>query len=737
MKNELKANKVISVFMITIFIVGTMPTIAFNACCNFDEKGDLNWYLKNAETSLSSGHFSDDIDNLIANMTLEEKIGQMWLIGTADALPLSVHTRYMIEQYKIGSVIVYDWNTLEPAQLAMLTNDMQRAAENTSHKIPLFICADHEGGVWAKLQKFAVTGPGNMAIGATYSIEDAYQMGKVIGTELRAVGINVNFAPVHDVNCNPDNPIIGVRSFGGRPEIVGSLGPAMLRGMQDAGISACAKHFPGHGDTNVDSHTGLPIVPHNKSRLYNIELAPFQSAIDAGVGMIMTAHIIYPAFDDSGKPATLSKPILTDLLKREMGFDGVVITDAMTMGAITNNYNPAEACIMAIQAGVDIILDTSASPEDIGAYINGVIKAVENGSILMDRIDDAVRRVLTLKQKLRLWENRYVDPTKAEEIVGCEEHKKIEQKVATDSITLVQNDGIVPLKLNDTDNILVVHVLDPLGLVGGIGETVETVGILTSEIQKRHPFTTNTMVSLNTTDAEIEIVRTLAKPAKVVIIGTQNFVFPGTHLGCEGQAKLVNTLIEDGKDVVVMGLRDPYDIRYMPEVNAYVALYTFRKCSIIPAIEVLFGEKDAKGFLPVDIPGVRPYGYAANYGMICGSVKDVEGTPIIDADVELIGTEFSTKTIGYYLLNITEPGNFILYGLPEGDFILRISALGFNDVNELVSVHVGNVTFFEIIMMPKVKEIDRGKFIFGFEITTLCISLLIIINILKRRGRKI
>jgi len=702
-----------------IAIIALMSLMPF-AGCIFGEDG------KKGEDGNTEAHDEyNEVQSIIENMTIEEKIGQMWLIEIGDILPVSAHTRYMVEEYKVGSVIVYDWNAIEPAQLAMLTNDMQGAAENTSKKIPLFICADHEGGVWAKMQLRATLGPGNMAIGATHSIEDAYMMGKVMGTELKAVGINVNFAPVHDVNCNPDNPIIGVRSFGGRPELVNLLGPAMLKGMQDAGIVACAKHFPGHGDTNVDSHSGLPIVVHNKSRLYSVELAPFQAAVEADVGMIMTAHIIYPAFDDSGKPATLSKPILTDLLKGEMGFDGVIITDAMTMGAITNHYAPDEACIMAIQAGADIILDTSQNPQDVGKNINAVKKAVEDGKISMERIDDAVRRVLALKQKLGLWENRYVDPQKAEEIVGCEEHKKIEDNIARDSITIVQNDGIIPLKVGETDNILVVEVADPLGLVGSIGGAAKTMGILTQEIQKRHPLTTHAAVSLNTTDAEIEIVRTLARTAKIVIVGTQRFVWAGVDMGYEGQTKLVNALIEDGKSAVVIGMRDPYDLRLMPKVNGYIALYTFRECSALHAVKVLFGEEEAKGILPVDIPGVHPYGYAANFGMICGRVFDEKGNPITGARITIEGTDYTTASIEYVLPNIAQPGEFTLFGLAAGNYTLKISAPGFLDLERHASVRIGNVTESTITMenaMEK-EETTAEKFIPGFEITGIILAL--------------
>ncbi len=515
-----------------------------------------------------------------------------------------------------------------------MTNSMQESAEKTRLGIPLFISANHEGGAWAKLQLYSTTGPGNMAIGATGDKEDAYQMGHIMGTELNAVGINVNFAPVYDVNCNPDNPIIGVRSFGESPDLVSMMGTSMTKGMQDAGIAACAKHFPGHGDTSIDSHTGLPIVPHNKSRLYSVELAPFQEAVDEGVDMIMTAHIIYPAFDDSGKPATLSRPILTDLLKNEMGFEGVVITDAMAMGAITKNYGSNEACVMAIQAGADIILDTI----NIEDRINAVKDAVRNGKISMERIDDAVSRILTLKQKLGLWDNRYVDPAKAEKIVGCAEHKEIERRVAGDSITLVKNEGIVPLRLDGND-LLVIEIIDIGGAINTLGENE---GKLSKEVKDHNPNTQNIFVTQNTCDLEIKIARKLAKNAEVVIIGTQNFPAPAFHPGYEGQVKLINALLNDGNKVVVIGMRDPYDLRFFPDVNGYIATYTIRKESVSEAVNVLFGESEANGLLPVTIPDVIPYyyGYPDNRCMVKGRILDDLGKPIAGAAITM-GNETS------------------------------------------------------------------------------------------------
>lgn len=314
-----------------------------------------------------------NIKQMVSGMSLEEKIGQMLMPdfrnwkkkGESSAKGLTEmndEVAGIIEKYRLGGVILFAENVTGTEQTVRLTDGLQQASPD----IPLFITIDQEGGIVTRLES-GTNLAGNMAVGASRSGKNAFRSGKIIGKELSSLGINVNFSPVLDVNNNPDNPVIGVRSFSSKPELTSKLGIQMMKGLQDEQMIATAKHFPGHGDTAVDSHYGLPLVPHNEKRLRSVELAPFQKAIDAGIDMIMTAHVQFPAFDDTtykskkdGEdimvPATLSKKVMTDLLRKDLSFKGVVVTDALNMKAISDNFGQEEAVVMAVKAGVDIAL---------------------------------------------------------------------------------------------------------------------------------------------------------------------------------------------------------------------------------------------------------------------------------------------------------------------------------------------------------------------------------------------
>ncbi|TCO68672.1 beta-glucosidase-like glycosyl hydrolase [Caldanaerobacter subterraneus] len=290
----------------------------------------------------------------IEEMTLEEKIGQMLMIGFPSAF-YDDHIRELVTSYKIGNVILFSRNVQDARQVMDLCTDIQKEAiENTG--IPAFISIDQEGGMVTRIYRGATYLPGNMAIGATKDPENAYKVGEIAGRELRTIGININFAPVMDVNNNPLNPVIGVRSYGENPEDVANFGINYIKGLQKEGVIATAKHFPGHGDTTVDSHLDLPKVNHGKDRLYEVELYPFKKAVENGVDAIMTAHILFPALEDSKVPATLSYNILTRILREEFKFDGLIITDCMEMNAIAKYFGTQKAASMAIKAGADIVL---------------------------------------------------------------------------------------------------------------------------------------------------------------------------------------------------------------------------------------------------------------------------------------------------------------------------------------------------------------------------------------------
>jgi beta-N-acetylhexosaminidase len=337
------------------------------------------------------------IDYKLKNMTLEEKVGQLFQVGfhskTTDA-----EIKDLIENYHIGGVIYFSRNIENLEQTATLSKNLQELALNSSAGIPLFISIDQEGGKVRRIKDLTYF-PANIEIGATGDKELSRKIAAATAKELKEVGINVNLAPVLDVNNNPANPVIGVRSFGSDPELVAAMGVAYIEGLQYAGIIATAKHFPGHGDTATDSHFDLPVINHSRERLEQIEIYPFKKAIEAGVDSIMAAHIYFPNIElEAGMPATLSKSVLNDLLREELNFEGVIITDDMEMNAITNFFGTAAAAVKTIEAGSDIVL-ISHSYDKQKKAIEAVIKAVENGRISEKRIEESLKRIIKLKGK--------------------------------------------------------------------------------------------------------------------------------------------------------------------------------------------------------------------------------------------------------------------------------------------------------------------------------------------------
>jgi beta-N-acetylhexosaminidase len=375
------------------------------------------------------------VEGALAGLSMEEKVGQLFmpvLYGPAsDTASGENQARYgvgtpakMIAKYRPGGVILFPWadNVKNVGQLVALTNGLQKA----SPEIPLLIGADQENGQVSRLAPLVTKLPGASTIGSTGDLSLARKAAKVTGTELLALGINLDFAPVADVNINPRNPVIGPRAYGSNPQKVASMVAAAVSGFHDAGIAATAKHFPGHGDTNVDSHTGLPVIQHSRSQWNKLDAPPFAAAIDKGVDAIMSAHVVMPKLDPSGDPATLSKPILTGLLRDKLGFDGVVSTDALDMAGVRKKYSDGEIAVRAIQAGVDLLL----MPPDYPEAYQAVLAAVKSGKISDERLDQSVRRLLKLKAARGLLEKAPVaDPAEAARVLRSAEHQKVAQLI--------------------------------------------------------------------------------------------------------------------------------------------------------------------------------------------------------------------------------------------------------------------------------------------------------------------
>nr|BFE86744.1 hypothetical protein GCM10020093_093450 [Planobispora longispora] len=326
----------------------------------------------------------------------------------------------MIAKYRPGGVILFPWaqNVKNVRQVVALTNGLQAA----SPRIPLLVGADQENGLVSRLAPLVTKFPGASVIGSTGDPSLARRAAEATGAELRALGVNLDFAPVADVNINPRNPVIGPRAYGSDPKKVAPMVAAAVRGFHDAGIAATAKHFPGHGDTGVDSHTGLPVIRHSRAQWDRLDAPPFAAAIREDVDMIMSAHVVMPKLDPSGDPATLSKPILTGLLRQRLGFEGVVSTDALDMAGVRKKYGDGEVAVRAILAGADLLL----MPPDYRKAHAAVLAAVESGRIPAERLDESVRRLLTLKAGRGILERApAADPAEAERTLRSAEHREL------------------------------------------------------------------------------------------------------------------------------------------------------------------------------------------------------------------------------------------------------------------------------------------------------------------------
>lgn len=342
----------------------------------------------------------DPILEKINAMTLDEKIGQMVIVGI-EGYNLNDNSKSLIEKYKVGGFILFGNNIQGSEQLLNLVNSLKM--ENLKNKIPLFLSVDEEGGKITRMPKEFKRFPTNKVIGKINDKEFSNNIGRTIGDEIKSFGFNMDFAPVLDVNSNPKNPVIGSRSFGASPDIVSNLGIETMRGIQSENVIPVIKHFPGHGDTSVDSHIGLPTVNNDLNRLQSFELIPFAEAIEKGADAVMIAHILLPKIDKEN-PSSMSKTIITDILRTDLKFDGVVITDDMTMGAITKNYNISKAAIKSVEAGSDIVLVCHGYENEV-KVINDLKDAVSKGEISEKRIDESVYRILKLKEKYNLNDN--------------------------------------------------------------------------------------------------------------------------------------------------------------------------------------------------------------------------------------------------------------------------------------------------------------------------------------------
>ena len=608
-------------------------------------------------------------EQILAKMNLDQKVGQLlWthvygdsaddttyasdnqaIFGTGISTPAQA-----VKKYHLGGVLYFNWahnfssENTDVTKVAALSNGLQAAAKADGN-VPLGITIDQEGGMVSRVGAPATIFPGNMALGATANQSLAYSQGQVLGCEMRSLGINADFAPVLDVNTNPNNPVIGLRAISDDPNLVAQLGGAQIQGIQSQGVSATAKHFPGHGDADTDSHLGLPRVTYSRQVL-NQHLVPFKTAISSGVDMIMTAHIVVDAIDPK-LPATLSKPVLTGLLRQELGFTGVITTDALDMeGAQLAVMTPAEqakykelknkedsakqkadkdptqadsareastefkkflapirarVAVKALQAGSDILLNT----KDAAAVVDGVKAAVKDGSLTSAQIDQSVLRILKWKQKRGVLKTEPIDTASVKAKLGTPASKDVAKQIARDSVTLLRNDSNkAPLDVTKGTRVLVA------------GSSWANPELLPEPLKAAGfsvVFTQDADAKEDPSDSEISAWVHQAANVDTVIFASYA---PGAQ-----QFKAIDALVATGKQVIVINTSLPYPLaRYSsggagPQVVAEI--YANNSVALAAAVDVLSGKVNAVGKLPVSVPGASGVAYARGFGLGYGSAS--------------------------------------------------------------------------------------------------------------------
>ncbi|MFD2178022.1 glycoside hydrolase family 3 protein [Veronia pacifica] len=522
---------------------------------------------------------NNDIMKQISAWSLKEKIGQLFILAFPGKSAETART--MIAEYNLGGCYLSQDNAETFAEAENLNKELQSILD-AHQRLPLLLGVDQEGA-WGVLVGESTTGPGNLALGVSDDVSGTQQMYKVFGDEMRAAGFNCILGPCCDVNLNPNSPIIDTRSFGDMPEKVSAHSAAAVNGLSAGNILSCAKHFPGHGDTQGDTHRDIPRVDKTYDELKSNDLAPFQSAIDAGVDLIMTSHILYPRLDKDN-PATLSNVILQDVLRRDMGFDGIIISDSMNMGAIQNHYAPVDAAVKAMKAGITMIMLSEEHYDHSDAYldkqlamIHGLIDAVESGELDEAIIDDAVRRVVQCKLDKLVPQSLFGD-------IDIAANQRVAQSTAQQAVTWVRG-GVADVAdkplylLNATPSASYHNLMNPRGI--GPNQAEPAFSAFRQAIKNIHPHCHDVTIQdlSNCVDGYIVVV-------------TENHPLPGEDFD-QVEAKLtVKMLSSDFANLVVVALRSPYDLLTYPDVQHYLCAHSPRPESAVAAANVLLGRAE-------------------------------------------------------------------------------------------------------------------------------------------------
>jgi beta-N-acetylhexosaminidase len=538
-------------------------------------------------------------------MTLREKIAQLVVIGFSGH-PMNTRTREyrkfvrLVAQEHVGGLILVNVSNgrtvakADPLEVASFINRMQRLA-----KVPLLVSADFERGASMRVDATTVF-PHAMAFAASRDPGEARLEGEITAREARALGVQWLFFPDADVNSNPDNPIINIRSYGEDAADVSAFVSAFIEGAHSvpkARVLTAAKHFPGHGDTATDTHLNLATINADRTRLQQIDWAPFRAAIQSGTDSIMTAHIAVPALDDLGLPATLSPKILTGILRQELGFKGIVVTDALEMGGIVQGFPGGDAAVRALNAGADVLL----MPPDGQVAINAIAAAVKSGRISQKRIEESVLRILAAKARVGLATSKLVDLEQVHSVVNSIESNAVAQKISDRSVTLVRNENeLIPLKAPGSAAFFLLTE----------GPTSVEGLAFAAEVRKRSAAANVIIADSSMSDADLDAAFERASQAGQFVVGAFASVaaYRGSVALGGGFPRLLQKMIATKKPVALIALGNPYLLRNFPEVAAYMTTYSTVPPSEVSAVKALFGEIAIGGKLPVTIPGFAKYG---------------------------------------------------------------------------------------------------------------------------------
>jgi len=636
-----------------------------------------------------------DVEEILNSMSTREKIGQMVLViargqfQSNDSAQIT-QLEEMIKEFGVGGIM---FSSGDVYGQAVLTNRLQ-----TISRLPLWITQDMEFGAAMRISGTTRFTPA-MGIAATGNTQFDYLKGKITALESKAIGVNQIYAPVLDVNNNPNNPVINTRSYSEDPQIVGLFADAFIRGVQEHGVMATGKHFPGHGDTNIDSHLALPTIIHGYDRLDTLELVPFKSAIRSGIGSMMSAHIAFPKLgSEPDRPGTLDPKILTEILRDSLQFDGLIVTDALEMNGIRLHYAPGEVAVMAINAGADMLL----TPVDIIATIDEAEKAVKDGRIPIERIDDAVRRILKAKIKYGLFDSKPVDIENLSAVINTKEYQIISDEIARSSITLLKNNKeIVPIQTSKFPKITLITIADD--------RTGTTGTPFARALRRYHPDVTYHNFDLRSSEADIKRMVASAKVADLVILGS--FIYVQTSNRIEftnAQKRFINRITSTRKPVILSSFGNPYVVDELKSADVHLLAWAAFPQQMDAAAHALFGASDVFGTLPVTIPGLyrRGDGIQIKKTILRNDVAEVAGL-----DSEALRS--IDKVMNEAIRNEIFPGGVV--AIVKDGIVAYEKSFGYHDYTKRIETRIGD--YFDLASISKVmgttfglmKLVDEGR----------------------------